>query len=277
MLTPVSLVQQANKQSSNASTSYNTMAHCVLFLSYSNHPEWATGGVLLSRLCHVSEWGRALACIVSLADIRSPIHLVRRLRFPQLNRNITAVTSGCITTCSCLLPVFTALAFQPSHGERKVQHSHSVILRNPLHRTPSIINQNYGIITRLGFLSWFFVFLKKKAFLKIMAHPRQKQEHPHGNRIQISIPGSQNTCFRALLNVGTGGSCSSLGAFLFFSYSFPGWFYSSLRDSRWWWRWILGYYRKWHFIWGNLFDFNFMHIWSQKIRMRIKKNIYLSI
>lgn len=177
----------------------------------------------------------------------------------------------------CLLPVFTALAFQPSHGERKVQHSHSVILRNPLHRTPSIINQNYGIITRLGFLSWFFVFLKKKAFLKIMAHPRQKQEHPHGNRIQISIPGSQNTCFRALLNVGTGGSCSSLGAFLFFSYSFPGWFYSSLRDSRWWWRWILGYYRKWHFIWGNLFDFNFMHIWSQKIRMRIKKNIYLSI
>lgn len=62
----------------------------------------------------------------------------------------------------CLLPVFTAPAFQPSHGERKVQHSHSVILRNPLHRTPSIINQNYGIITRLGFLSWFFVFLKKK-------------------------------------------------------------------------------------------------------------------
>lgn len=109
MLTPVSLVQQANKQSSNASTSYNTMAHCVLFLSYSNHPEWATGGVLLSRLCHVSEWGRALACIVSLADIRSPIHLVRRLRFPQLNRNITAVTSGCITTCSCVYYLYLLL------------------------------------------------------------------------------------------------------------------------------------------------------------------------
>lgn len=198
----------------------------------------------------------------------SALHLVRCLGFPPLDRRVIAVTSGCITTCpmftTCIYcSDFSAITLWAESSTFPLYETQESSPQDSQHHKSELWNNNSPGL-------FFFVSILCLCLSESNGTPQvEKQEHPQGNLTWISIPGSQNTCFRTLLNAGRWENSQWVYLFLLKVSSSSGCFYSSLRDRMWWWRWISGYCGKQRFLWGNLFGFHF----SSKFHMNTDQHI----